>query len=257
MPFKITALPALRDNYIWMIIHEDTRCAVVIDPGDASVVIHALQEQALTLSAILITHHHWDHTDGVKTLKQQYGIPVYGPNRDTVPEIDHLLSDSETLYLENLELEFNILGIPGHTLDHIAYYGHNALFCGDTLFSAGCGRLFEGTAEQLYHSLSKLKQLPDTTDIYCAHEYTLNNLAFALTVEPHNSDCLAYRKKMEEKRTHQQPTLPSSLTTERLINPFLRCDQPSVQAAVRSHANIVSNEPVAIFTALRKWKDKF
>ena len=219
---RILPVRAFRDNYIWLITAGDSGNAAVVDPGDAAPVLDALQAHGLRLCAILITHHHADHTGGVRQLLAGQQVPVYGPARESIPGMDHALQDGDTVTLEELQLEFRVLDVPGHTAGHIAYYGHDCLFAGDTLFMAGCGRLFEGSAEQMHASLQKLLALPPQTRVYCAHEYTLANLRFAAAVEPGN-DAVAQRTGASEAlRARDNPTVPGSLEQERLTNPFLR-----------------------------------
>ena len=229
--------------------------AIVVDPGDASPVLAILTQLNLTLSAILITHHHWDHTNGIADLLRHYSVPVYGPAHDKIAEITHPLQQGDTLHLA--DTTFHIIEIPGHTLDHIAYYNQQSLFCGDTLFASGCGRLFEGSAEQMYHSLQTLAALPDEMNIYCTHEYTLANLHFAQTVEP-NSAAIAQRIKwVQHLRDKNLPSLPSNMAVEKQANPFLRCQQSTVISAVEQHSKQNLHNSVDVFRYLRRWKDSF
>lgn len=253
---KIIPIPAFTDNYIWAIINPINRCCTVVDPGDAKPVIDFLQSEQLHLDAILITHHHHDHTGGVQQLRDTYSAMTYGPTLEA-QHIDNKLSDGNVIDLAAMQLKLSIFDIPGHTKGHIAYYNSQWLFCGDTLFSAGCGRLFEGTAEQMYHSLAKMTTLPDDISIYCAHEYTAANLKFAQTVEPENSMIQLRIHDVTALRKHQQPTLPSTLGLEKSTNPFLRCHIPAVIQAVQQHTGEQLIDPVKIFQALRAWKDTF
>lgn len=257
MPHHIEALSAFKDNYIWVIVHQKSAEAVVVDPGEAQGVNNYLKQKKLRLTAILVTHHHWDHTRGVAELKATHHAPVYGPAHDSIPSCDYPLNDQDEISLTSERLQFNTLCIPGHTRGHIAYYGQGWLFCGDTLFSAGCGRLFEGTPQSLFHSLTRLAKLPAETEIYCGHEYTLNNLKFALTIEPNNEATLKHLSQAEELRRRHEPTLPSTIALERRINPFLRCHLPSVKASVQQHCNCILNNELEVFTALRLLKDNF
>ncbi|WP_257255636.1 hydroxyacylglutathione hydrolase [Endozoicomonas sp. SESOKO3] len=257
----IQAIKAFQDNYIWLLSESGSQQCLVVDPGEADVVEKAMKSLNLALSGILITHHHWDHTNGIQSLTKDRNIPVYGPDNAEISGITYPLNGTETLTV--LGTEFNILKTPGHTLDHIAYFANPdqddpILFCGDTLFSAGCGRLFEGTAEQMLSSLNKLRSLPKNTRVYCAHEYTLANLAFARAVEPANPSIKEYRNKVIQLREQGRPSLPSSLELEFTINPFLRIDQHSVITAVKEHApcTVLSND-AEVFGALRHWKDQF
>ncbi|GAA5316591.1 MAG: hydroxyacylglutathione hydrolase [Candidatus Pelagadaptatus aseana] len=255
---KIITLPAFNDNYIWLFHAENSNQAYVVDPGDAAVVEQALQQHNLVLAGILVTHHHFDHTGGIEALCEDRNIPVYGGQASEVTCLTHKFEEGQKLHLDQ-DLEFQIIDVPGHTMDHIAFYSAESktLFCGDTLFVAGCGRLFEGSAAQMRHSLEKLAKLPTDTKIYCAHEYTQANLQFALAVEPDN---LAIRKKIEhvnELREQDCPSVPSTLADELATNPFLRSDQPAV---VEQSYNREGNSNLNIdqvFASIRGWKDSF
>lgn len=250
---NIKSIPAFNDNYIWLIKNSDRRCAVV-DPGDATPVLTYLKEHELNLEAILITHHHNDHIGGVAELVRQFpNVDVVGPANEPVPTLTHAVDAGDQIEL--FDEIFFVLGLEGHTSGHIGYVGDGKLFCGDVLFSAGCGRVFEGTMEQMHNSLNKLAALPEETEVYCAHEYTTSNLAFALAVEPDNSQLQQYRDEVNRLRAQNKPTLPTTIRREKWINPFLRTDQPSV---IRSVSNRTSQtDPLAIFTALREWKNEF
>ncbi|MCZ4294472.1 hydroxyacylglutathione hydrolase [Vibrio sinaloensis] len=250
---NIKSIPAFNDNYIWLIENSDRRCAVV-DPGDATPVLTYLKEHELSLEAILITHHHNDHIGGVAELVRQFpSVNVVGPANEPVPTLTHAVDAGDQIEL--FDEIFFVLGLEGHTSGHIGYVGDGKLFCGDVLFSAGCGRVFEGTMEQMHNSLNKLAALPEETEVYCAHEYTTSNLAFALAVEPDNSQLQQYRDEVNRLRAQNKPTLPTTIRREKWINPFLRTDQPSV---IRSVSNRTSQtDPLAIFTALREWKNEF
>jgi hydroxyacylglutathione hydrolase len=256
----IKPILAFADNYIWLLTSKITpdRC-IVIDPGDAKPVLMALKQAQLTLSGILITHHHYDHTGGVDTLQKHYNVPVYGPVHSPFSGITHPLHEGQILNLPDLGFEFQILEIPGHTLDHIAYVAtrEKIAFCGDTLFLAGCGRAFEGSPSQLYHSLQKLAELPDETLMYCAHEYTLANLHFAAAVEPNNQAIKQRLQQCQQQRAKLQVTVPASLALEKTTNPFLRCSEPTVMAAVEQHSQQTTTQPEAIFAILREWKNHF
>lgn len=257
MQTKIAAIRALKDNYIWA-IHGENRTVTVVDPGQAQPVIAYLTENQYTLDTILLTHHHADHTGGVQDLLKQYpNVAVYGSLIDRVPGITHFVQENDTIALTTLPFTFTVLNLPGHTLGHIGFYGNDLLFCGDTLFSAGCGRLFEGTYAQLYHSLEKLRQLPLHTHIYCAHEYTLSNLRFAQAVEPNNLAITRHSETVLEYLRQNQPSLPSSVQLEQTINPFWRCQESTVMTAVQEHSGLSLHDPLSIFTHLRKWKDQF
>lgn len=254
---NLIALPAFSDNYIWM-LHDGAR-AVVIDPGDAAPVIAALDAQRLALAAILVTHHHGDHVGGVDDLRGRLQGPVYGPRREPIPEPFIALDDGDIV--EVLGLRFEVIDVPGHTAGHIAYFHQGVeptpiLFCGDTLFSAGCGRLFEGTPAQMHASLSRLSALPGDTRVCCAHEYTLSNLKFAAAVEPGNAARDEYIAWCETTRARGEPTLPSSVARERAVNPFLRVDAPAVVKSALAHG-ATERTPTAVFATLRQWKNDF
>ena len=253
----LIALPAFTDNYIWM-LHDGTN-AVVVDPGEAAPVLAALDERHLALSAILVTHYHGDHVGGVDALRARLHGPVYGPRRESIPAPFVPLDDGDEV--EVLGLPFRVIDVPGHTAGHIAYFhagrdGAPILFCGDTLFSGGCGRLFEGTAEQMHASLARLAELPGETRVCCAHEYTLSNLKFARAVEPGNAALARYAADCEATRAAGRPTLPSRIAVEREINPFLRCGHDEVVRAAAAHGATSAAGP-EVFAALRRWKNDF
>ena len=254
---KLIPLPAFSDNYIWLL--HDGRQALVVDPGDAQPVLQALQRSSLQLRTILVTHHHPDHTGGVAALRQATGAQVFGPAREAMPEPLTRVGEGEQL--QALGLNFKVIDVPGHTAGHIAYYcadmdGAPLLFCGDTLFSGGCGRLFEGSPAQMLASLDRLSALPDSTRVCCAHEYTMSNLKFAAAVEPDNQALERYSASARQLRAEQQPTLPSTLLLERQINPFLRSRQVAVIQAAQGF-DATANDEVGIFAALRQWKNQF
>ena len=254
---NLLALPAFSDNYLWLL--HDERHAVVVDPGQSEPVLQALEERNLQLQAILVTHHHADHVGGVQALREATGAAVYGPARERIPQPYTPLQGGDVV--QTLGVSFRVIGVPGHTAGHIAYFaddvaGAPLLFCGDTLFSGGCGRLFEGTPAQMLASLDALAALPGDTRVCCAHEYTLGNLRFARAVEPGNQALADYEQHCQRLRAGGQPTLPSSIGTERAINPFLRSREPAVIQSVRSHAPQATDE-VAVFAALRQWKNEF
>jgi hydroxyacylglutathione hydrolase len=254
---KLIALPAFADNYIWM-LHDGAR-AVVVDPGDEAPVLAALDELRLELSAILVTHHHADHVGGVDALRQRLRGPVYGPAHERIPRPFEPLTGGDVI--EVLGRSFAIVDVPGHTSGHIAYRQQGVaerplLFCGDTLFSAGCGRLFEGTAAQMHDSLTRLFEAPADTQVCCTHEYTLSNLRFAAAVEPDNTFITEHTAHCQRLRAAGQPTLPSSLLTEGRINPFLRCAEPAVVEAALAHG-AASRLPVDVLAALREWKNQY
>ncbi len=250
-------LPAFSDNYIWLL--HDGQAALVVDPGDAAPVLATLQELGLSLQAILLTHHHADHTGGVPELRQATGAAVYGPAGEKMPEPLRRVAEGDGI--EALGLRFEVLDVPGHTAGHVAYFAPEApggplLFCGDTLFSGGCGRLFEGTPAQMLASLDKLARLPDATRVCCAHEYTLSNLRFAQAVEQDNPVLADYLESCQALRANGQPTLPASLGLERQVNPFLRIREASVRSSVAAQAPGTAGD-VALFAALREWKNRF
>ena len=254
---------AFQDNYIWFIARNapdstsdgKTDC-IIVDPGDADAAEAGLQQHGLNPVAIFCTHRHGDHVGGVADLVKKYHIPVYGPASENIRTVDHPLNGGESITIEGIG-RFKVLFTPGHTAGHICYVGEGALFCGDTLFLSGCGRLFEGTADQLFTSLQALAELPGDTRIYCAHEYTLSNLAFAQTVEPDNLDMRKARDDYQQMRQQHQPTPPSTIERELAINPFLRTANESVQSAVERHVGHTLNKPVNVFAELRRWKDGF
>lgn len=261
-------LPAFTDNYIWL-LHNDTH-AIVVDPGDAQPVLAALDRLKLPLVAILVTHHHMDHVGGVAQLREATGATVYGPATEKMPEPLQRLIEGDKV--EVLGLRFSVIDVPGHTAGHIAYYCDGVdvegvrrplLFCGDTLFSGGCGRLFEGTPAQMLASLDKLAALPAGTQVCCTHEYTLSNLRFALAVEPDNTALALYNAQCVALRANDRPTLPSSIAQELQINPFLRTRQRSIiEAAGRFDTTVASNavdssSETAVFAAIREWKNQF
>lgn len=252
---NVTAIPAFTDNYIWLITTGGTSCAV-IDPGAAEPVLRVLKERGLDLEFILITHHHADHTGGMQQLQAMSGAEIFGPHDTRISGQKRSFSEGEVVKLPQLGLEFEVLEVPGHTRSHIAFYGHESLFCGDTLFSAGCGRLFEGSPEQMQKSLDKLASLPHNTRVYCAHEYTQSNIDFALAVEPDNIALNQRATEVSALRSAGKPTIPSHLEEELQINPFLRSRQEDVVLAARKRRAGVQpgSETLAV---IRAWKDSF
>ena len=254
---KVTPVPAFSDNYLWVAQPEGSARALVVDPGDAGPVLEALAAGGLTLDAILVTHHHADHTGGVAALADRTGARVFGPAAEPLPFPCQHLKGGERVDLASMGLQFEVIDVPGHTAGHIAYHGHGALFCGDTLFSGGCGRLFEGTPEQMLCSLDALAALPDETKVYCAHEYTMSNLRFAMTVDPGNTDLQAWQREASALRERGRPTLPTTIGHERRINPFLRARSASVRRAAEAHAGHSLPGAVDVFAEVRRWKDGF
>lgn len=253
--FDVYAIPAFTDNYLWLLTRGNE--AVVVDPGDATPVLRVLKERGLKLVSILITHWHPDHIGGVSALLKQYPVPVHGPRAESqkIPQLTNLLDDGD--HLSVFGQRFDVLALPGHTLGHIAYYTPGQLFCGDTLFSAGCGRLFEGTPQQMHSSLTRLAALPEDTRVYCTHEYTLSNLAFAVAVEPGNAALREHLAHVRTLRAQHQPSLPSTMKIERAINPFLRAAVPAVIAAAAQHGGHAPASAAEVFAVLRRWKDDY
>ena len=257
-PLSVRPVCAFADNYIWLIESPARPGAVVaVDPGDAHPLEAELDRSGARLAAILLTHHHADHIGGVARLLERGPVPVIGPDDGRIPVRTRTVRDAERCELPELGLGFDILAVPGHTLSHIAFWGHGALFCGDTLFSAGCGRMFEGTPVQMNASLNRLRSLPPGTAMYCGHEYTAANLKFALAVEPGNREALDYQRRVGALREAGAPSLPSHLALERRVNPFLRCDEADVRAAASTRAGRPLEAGAEVFGVLRAWKDQF
>ena len=254
---QVSAIPAFTDNYHWL-IHDDQHAAVV-DPGDAAPVLAALNAKNLQLDAILLTHHHADHVGGVEDLLQKFDVPVYGPANEKIASITNKLRQADRVELATPAISFSVIDVPGHTAGHIAYFAAEQawLFCGDTLFAGGCGRLFEGSAAQMTQSLAKLSVLPDRTLIYCAHEYTLSNLRFALAAEPDNSALQQRFIHEEQRRRDGLATVPSVLGLEKSTNPFLRNQESAIIDQLITQGRLHSRDPVEAFAALREWKNTF
>lgn len=250
----VLPIPAFNDNYIWLIIKQQQ--AIIVDPGDAKPVIHALQQHQLKLNAILVTHWHADHTNGIKELLQTYPEAiVFGPQHEKIPA-EQLVEDNQVFTVAGMD--FKTLAVPGHTLEHVAYYqaDQHWLFPGDTLFAAGCGRVFEGSNQQMLDSLQRLSSLPEKTKIFCAHEYTLSNLAFALAVEPSNQAISKRIQACQKLRQNNHPTLPSTLKEEFISNPFLRLKESEVIQSAQKQGASASDE-LSVFGAIREWKNNF
>jgi hydroxyacylglutathione hydrolase len=252
---EIIPVPAFADNYIWLL--RQGRHVAVVDPGDAEPVLVHLRVHDLTLVAILNTHHHADHVGGNAALLERFDVPVFGPEREAIPGVTHRLRQGESIRVPDLGVSYAVIDVPGHTAGHIAYVGDGVVFCGDTLFACGCGRLFEGTPAQMHASLAKLAALPGATRAYCAHEYTLANIRFARAVEPGNAALQAREIEETAKRERGLPTVPSTVALECATNPFLRSSEPAVIAAAQAHAGRALNDPVDVFAALRAWKNSF
>jgi len=256
--YEIVPLRAFSDNYIWTI--RDHSHAIVVDPGDAGPVHAYLSREKLELAAIVITHHHADHIGGVRELLSGRAIPVYGPHDPRVPDASQRLHEGESVTMPHFGLRFTVLEVPGHTSSHIAYYSSDdggVLFCGDTLFAAGCGRLFEGTPAQMHGSLGKFMHLPDTTRVYCTHEYTLSNIRFARAADPANQALMDWEARAKAMREVDVPTVPTTIALERATNPFVRCSEPGVIATASQHAGQPLSDPVSVLAAIREWKNNF
>lgn len=269
---NITPIKAFSDNYIWAVTNKeankatDSNTVALVDPGDAGVCIDFIEKNQLMLNAILITHHHSDHIGGIEALmaycqKNQWPLTIYGPANENIPHCNIKLIENNTVNLSALNITLQVIDLPGHTAGHIAYFANDSikplLFCGDTLFSGGCGRLFEGSAQQMLNSLTKLANLPENTQVYCAHEYTQANLKFALTVEPNNQNLIDYSKKVNQLRAKEQATIPTSIGVEKQINPFLRSHVPAVQTSAMQFNSSTQATNLGAFTSIRCWKDQF
>lgn len=251
--FQIIPIPAFEDNYIWAYCQPENAYCILVDPGDGDAAQDFLSRHNKHLCAVLITHHHRDHTGGIALLRQKWpGLRVIGPDSDSpINGLTERVKNQQQVEIAEMALQFNVMTVPGHTLDHIAFYSAPVLFCGDTLFSAGCGRLFEGSAGQMWSSLEKIMALPDDTLLYCTHEYTLANIRFAKSAEPDNAALSVYEQHCLTLRANNQPTLPALLANEKKINPFLRCNNKPLQHAWQQDSGL------ALFAALRKAKDSF
>jgi hydroxyacylglutathione hydrolase len=252
--YQVVPVKAFSDNYIWTI--RDAGRAVVVDAGDAKPVLDYLAAEKLELVAILSTHHHNDHVGGNAELLRHYKVPVYGPRDERIDPVTYRLGEGERFRLPHFDIEFEVLDCPAHTRTHIAFCGDGMLFCGDTLFAAGCGRLFEGTPEQMHAALAKFMRLPDATRVYCGHEYTLSNIKFAKLTDPGNAALLELETRAQELRGKSLPTLPSSIAQEKATNPFVRCTEPAVIAAASRYAGTTLSDPISVLGAIREWKNK-
>ena len=252
---SVEPIKAFTDNYIWLVSTNEG--SIVIDPGESKNIQKLIDNKTIDLKGILITHHHYDHTNGLSELVKKNELEVYGPVNN-IDGINHRLTDKDKISI--IGIDFDVMSIPGHTLDHIGFYSANAnnpiLFCGDTLFAGGCGKIFEGTYEQMFHALKKITKLPTNTNIYCGHEYTLSNLKFALEADDTNKELIEEFKKVKNKINSNIPSLPTTLDKELKVNPFLRCDNINIQNKIIEKFKVSNNE-LEVFTALRKWKDNF
>ena len=252
---SVKPIKAYEDNYIWLVTTNEG--SIVVDPGESSKILELIDGNEIDLKAILVTHHHYDHTNGLSDLLKRSKLDIYGPNNN-IAEINKRVKGSD--HISILGIDFEVIEVPGHTLDHIAFYSFNkdepVLFCGDTLFAGGCGRIFEGTYQQMFNSLKKLSSLPKHTKIYCGHEYTLSNLTFAVEADPNNKDLLNEYINVKKLCDLKTPSLPSTLDKELKVNPFLRCDNLSIKNKIKKQFGVPAND-LEIFTALRQWKDTF
>ena len=262
---QVWPIPAFDDNYIWCI--HDGKSALLVDPGDAAPALNYLMQNKLSLKGILITHHHADHTGGILSLLDSLGseIPVYGPVGDNIPGRTQVAMEGDKIEIESPRISLKVYEVPGHTLSHIAYFANMQtnnvepmLFCGDTLFASGCGRLFEGTPTQMTESLAKFAALPKNTLVYCTHEYTLSNIRFALAVEPNNLNLVDWSEKAKALRAQNLPTLPTTIGQELQVNPFMRSDQPELIEVAKKVSGMQDlPTPAHVLAVIRAWKDRF
>ena len=252
---SVKPIKAYQDNYIWLVSTNEG--SIVVDPGESKKILNLIDNNEIDLKGVLITHHHFDHTNGLSDLLNKKGLEVYGPNNN-VDGINYIVKNNDKFTV--IGIDFEVIEIPGHTLDHIAFYSFNdgepILFCGDTLFSGGCGRVFEGTFDQMFIALKKISKYPKETKIFCGHEYTLSNLKFALAVDENNEDLIKEYDNIKNIVDSGNPSLPTILEKELKINPFLRCDNHHIKNKIVSKFNTSDNE-LEVFCALRQWKDDF
>ena len=254
---EIIPLPALKDNYIWLLKNKISRHVAIVDPSEAKPVLDHIKSHNLIPLAIMITHHHWDHVGGILEITKQFDIPVYAPKTDNIEGSTHPVGDGDVVALPELDLTLNVMAVPGHTLGAVTYFDDKQVFSGDTLFTAGCGRMFEGTPVQMHTSLSKFKTLSDDALLYCGHEYTIANLKFAAHIEPDNALIHARLKRAEICRDNNQATVPASMGEEKKTNPFLRCEESSVIDAASNYEGKAISDPADVFRVIRSWKDNF
>jgi len=254
---NILTIKAFADNYIWLIKDSQSKHCIVVDPGDASPVLEVVAAQQLIVDAVILTHHHHDHIDGVEALRSEFDRPIRVYSKNKIFAHSILVNEGQELSFFDGRFSLKVMEVPGHTLDHIAYYNESLLFCGDTLFSAGCGRVFEGSYLQMFNALSRLALLPDQTQVYCAHEYTQNNLIFARHIEPKNEQLLKYIQQVSKQRQQGLATIPTTIGLEKAINPFLRCAQRPLINSLQMHLATELSDPLSCFTALRQYKDQF
>lgn len=260
---QVQHIPIYYDNYVWALHHPDKPHCIIVDPGEAEPILAYLDQHQQSLQAILVTHHHDDHIAGITDITAQHPVPVYGNRTDTISPITHPIDAGTSISIPGLEISAEVLDFTGHTLTHLGYFfaesGHNPprLFCGDTVFMGGCGRLFEGTGAQMYQTFQRIMALPDHTLLYCAHEYTIHNLAFASTVEPDNHKILERISQTQSLQAQGKPSVPATLATEKATNPFMRVHLPNIQSAVSKQSGNPIHSPEQTFTELRAWKDIF
>jgi len=252
---EVVPVRAFNDNYVWTLVNGSN--AAVVDPGDAAPVLAYLHAHKLTLTAILNTHHHADHVGGNEELLRHFSVPVYGPHDERIASVTRRLREGERFTLDGIGVELTVLEIPAHTRSHISFHNEDMLFCGDTLFACGCGRIFEGTPAQMHAALTKLIALPDHTRVYCGHEYTLSNIRFALAAEPGNAALADWEREAAAQRARDEVTLPSTIAREKAANPFVRCDQPGVIASASKRAGRPLTDATSVLAEIRDWKNNF